>query len=439
MSGAGTGPAAGALPVIWEVIDQHLEEAGALWSGWERALLAPDRTLAELVASDEERLLAHLEGLVVGGTQVIRERLLPVLAGEMDHELVFAAALGMIVGPATGDHLEPLLEALAAVDDECRAAMVRALQLAPLADVEVMQSSLAGDTEPALRAAVVEVLAFHRADLSAQLPALLQDDDATVRARALVAARGPLGAPVLPLIARALDDPSAEVRQAALEAGLVNGLEPARQRCRNLAAGHGEGCALLLLSLTEGAGAQELLSAALSRPADAGGALLACGYLGLPDTIPRILELLSAPPETARLAGESLSAITGLDLAARGMTVAAGPPEPDEPVPLEDEDLEEDLVPSPEDHLPVPDAAAVRSWWEENRGRFSPGQRYIAGQPLSGEAYRLALVEGPMRRRHTLALELAIRTGGGLHPETRTWGRVQLQTLAAMDWSSVPV
>ena len=150
---------------------------------------------------------------------MIRERLLPVLAGEMDHELVFAAALGMIVGPATGDHLEPLLEALAAVDDECRAAMVRALQLAPLADVEVMQSSLAGDTEPALRAAVVEVLAFHRADLSAQLPALLQDDDATVRARALVAARGPLGAPVLPLIARALDDPSAEVRQAALEAG----------------------------------------------------------------------------------------------------------------------------------------------------------------------------------------------------------------------------
>jgi len=439
MSGAGTDRAAGELPVIWEVIDQHLEEAGALWSGWERALLAPDRTLADMVGSDEERVLAHLEGLVVGSARVARERLLPALAGELDPELVFAAAMGLMVGPAAGDHLEPLLEALAAADDECRAAMVRALQLAPLAGVEVMQSCLVGDTEPALSAAVVEVLVFHRADLSVQLPALLQDDDAAVRAGALMAAQGLQGAAVLPSIARCLDDPSPQVQQAALEAGLVHGLEPARQRCRELAARHGEDRALLLLCLTEGAGAVEPLTTALSRPDDAGTALLACGYLGLPEAVPRILEHLDGPTATARLAGEAFSAVTGLDLAARGMTLTTAQPEPDEPVPLEDEDLDADLAPSPEDGLPVPDAAAVRSWWEENQGRFSPGQRYLAGQPLSGEAYRLALVEGPLRRRHTLALDLALRTRGHIFPETRTWGRVQLQALAATDWSSVPI
>ena len=439
MSGVVTRQAPGELPVIWEVIDQHLEEAGALWSGWEEALLAPDRTLAELAASDEERLLAHLEGLVVGGPPVAIERLLPALADDMDHELVLAAALGLLCGPAAVSHLEPVLESLATAEGACRAALVRAMQLAPLCGLEVLVAHLAGDTDPALRAAAIEVLAFHRADLSGQLPVLLQDNDAAVRTQAMKAARHPQGATVLPLVAHGLEDPSPRVRHMALEAGLVHGLEPCRQRCRELAAQPGEGRFLLLLCLAEGADALEPLTAALSRSGDADAALLACGYLGLPETVPGILEHLDGPPETARLAGEAFCAITGLDLVASGMTVQTEVQEPDEPVPLEHEDLEGDLVPSPEDHLPLPDAAAVRSWWEHNRSCFAPGQRYLAGQPVTGNAYRLALFDGPLRRRHTLALELAIRTRGRLMPETRTWARVQLQVLAATDWSLVPV
>ena len=331
-----------------------------------------------------------------------------------------------------------MLDALDAAKGACRAALVRAMQLAPLCGPEVLGAYLTGDTDPALQAAVIEVLVFHRADLSGQLPALLQDDDAAVRARSMEAARLPQWASVLPLVARGLDDPSPRVRQAALEAGLVHGLEPARIRCRELAAQPGEGRALLLLCLAEGAAALEPLTAALSRQEDAGAALLAGGYLGLPDAVPGILEHLDGPPESARLAGEAFCAITGLDFGAPGMTVQTEQTEPDEPVPLEHEDLEGDLVPSPEDHLPLPDAAAVRSWWEHNRSCFAPGQRYLAGQPVTGNAYRLALFDGPLRRRHTLALELAIRTRGRLMPETRTWARVQLQALAATDWSLVP-
>ena len=424
----------GELPVIWEVMDRHLEEAGMLWSTWEQALVAPDRTLAELAATDEERLLAHLEGLVVGGAAVARERLLPSLVDELDAELVFTGALALLSGAEAGSHVGMVLEALAAAQGDLRAAMVRALQLAPLADAAACLTPAMTHSEPAARAAALQALAFRRIEVSPQLPALLEDDDAGVRTAALVAARGPVGTAVLPAVARALDDPSPRVRWAALEAGLIHGLEPARNRCRGLATESGQDAALLLLSLFDGAAAREHLLAALAREEDRDAALVALGYLGLPEAIPHILPHLEGPAHHARLAGEAIFGVTGLDLSAPGMTLPPDDPEPDEPVPLEDEDLDADLVPSPVDLLPVPDAAAVARWWDENRERFSQRQRLVAGMPMSAEAIRAALLRGPMRRRPALALNLAILTRGRILPETRTWARVQLAQLNEASW-----
>ena len=435
MSSATTGQAPGELPVIWDVIDQHLDELGAFWSEWEKALVAPDRTLSELVSSDEERLFAHLEGLVMGGAPVIRERLLPAVADDLDPELVFAAALALLCGGDAAKHLDAVLEALARADDGTRAALIRALELAPLADPASRLAPLLTHSMPALRAAALEVLAFHRADLSRHLPALLEDDDPVVRAAAVRAATGPAGAPLMPALVRALDDPDPAVGQAALPAGLVHGLDPALRRCRDLAAGPEQGDALLLLCLSEGNRALDTLTGALGRPGCRRAALVALGYLGLPETIPGLVEHLQGPPARARLAGEAFCAITGLDLATRGMALATTAGQPEEPVPLTDEDLDADLVPAPEELLPVPDAPAVLSWWEQNRHRFNPGQRYILGVPASMEAYRAALLHAPMRRRHTLALDLAIRTRGALMPRTRTWGRVQIRELEEAAWA----
>ena len=48
--------------VLVDVLEEHLDEAAFRWVQWERALVAPDFTLAQ-TAEREERLLAHLEGL----------------------------------------------------------------------------------------------------------------------------------------------------------------------------------------------------------------------------------------------------------------------------------------------------------------------------------------------------------------------------------------
>jgi len=56
--------------MMLDVLEEHLSEAAFLWTQWERALVAPDYTLDE-TAELEERLLAHLDGLVTAGRPAI--------------------------------------------------------------------------------------------------------------------------------------------------------------------------------------------------------------------------------------------------------------------------------------------------------------------------------------------------------------------------------
>jgi len=128
-------------------------------------------------------------------------------------------------------------------------------------------------------------------------------------------------------------------------------------------------------------------------------------------------------PRAARLAGEAFSAITGLRI--EGMYLAEEPLEPDEPIPLAEDDLDADLVPRPEDALPLPDAFSIESWWQEARPRFDPNVRHLAGKPFSLETLRAAIDAGPMRRRTPLALDLEIRSQGAFRLETRRWAREQ--------------
>ncbi len=88
-----------ALP-WWDVWEQHLDEASFLWSMRRRGLLAPNWRLREL-ARHEERLLAHLDGLVLAGEKVAEQLLHPALSTE-DPGLVAAAALCLVDASRAG-------------------------------------------------------------------------------------------------------------------------------------------------------------------------------------------------------------------------------------------------------------------------------------------------------------------------------------------------
>src|SRR5258705_6910781 len=86
-------------PWLWDISEEHLVDAGFLWTQRERALESPRHTLAEVATGVEERLLAHLDGLIVGGAPVAEKLLVPVLEDDSaDPELLVVASLALLEG-----------------------------------------------------------------------------------------------------------------------------------------------------------------------------------------------------------------------------------------------------------------------------------------------------------------------------------------------------
>src|SRR3712207_6992607 len=48
------------LVMLWDIYEQHLEEAAFQWTRWEQALLAPDYVLDELESLEEDRKSTRL-------------------------------------------------------------------------------------------------------------------------------------------------------------------------------------------------------------------------------------------------------------------------------------------------------------------------------------------------------------------------------------------
>lgn len=127
-----------------------------------------------------------------------------------------------------------------------------------------------------------------------------------------------------------------------------------------------------------------------------------------------------------RARGESFSAITGLRIEG-DFAIPKDAQEAEEPVPLEEDDLDADLKPKPEDSLPTPNAMTVAAWWQQTRPKLDARQRYLSGQPHQPKVLLDALISAPMRRRHALALDLELRSRGALRVPTRMFMAQQVE------------
>jgi len=413
-------------PLRWDIYDTHLEEAAFRWSQWENALDAPDFTLEE-VAELEEPVAAHVDGLVLGGEPVATRLLVPAL-GE-DPERIVAAALALLgaegaYGPAA------VLEALPAAEPPALAALRRAFELTSSAGIPAVLPSLLKkeDAVPELVALVLDTLGAHGLATAQRCAPFLTHPEPRVVAAALRAAsRARL--PLEPaLLQRALDSSAPELRDAAILAGLMGGHRGAWAACQAVAESRTPGGRLPLLLLGMNGDERDVkrllerLSDEKLRP----DVLWALGFSGRMAAADACVELLRHKP-VAALAGEAFSAITGLRIAEQ---YAVAREEEDEALPsLEEEDLDADLTPKPEDALPLPQPDAVATWWKEARPRLDVKQRYLAGQPFTPQVLLDALVNAPMRRRHALALELALRSRNATHVPTRAFVTHQLAAL----------
>jgi hypothetical protein len=437
--------------ILWDIAEEHLTEAEYLDGRRLLDLESPEVTLRELIRTTEERLLAHLDALVLGGSAVAEKLLLPLI--EQPNEETPAAMEALLLGGCGA-------RVIAAIDHENPAvadAAAHAVRLfAPGADLSAVKS---------VRARVIELGRFPRGaqdgselrnegarssreqgarleqrspreldasdsvrgeqhsprELDAREPSSdlpLDSRDPSLLAESLRAARRRAGIDLWAIEAH-LESAHPAVREQAMITALQLGSRRARTLCEEQAL-HASALvphSLWLLAALGDAEQRNALCHRLDSPAHRMETIRALGFSFDPALLEVLLPLLgSKNPVEARLASEAIATLTGADVRAlrkRG-------PEPE----ADDEEHDSAL-----DALPLPDPEAYTRWWKAQRERFHGSDRWVAGQPLSGAALRHALEHLPLRQRHRLEPIASILTEGALSLDTRALGRDQQRRL----------
>lgn len=401
--------------MLEEIVAEHLEEASFFWELWERALVAPDADL-EATAEIEEKMLAHLDGLVEAGPAASKLLERGLKSGEPTR---VSSATWALLEWAQGAGLELALEGLRARAPLQRQAVARACELAEQPGLEEKLARLLASQEADLQGTVLGILGFRGAKDTWGLERFLVHGQPGVRCAALRASLCQLQHVCGQWLIPSLTSSTRVVRVAALEAGLAVGLRLAWEVCQQEARA-GNPYAMVLLAVGGGEGEVAALRELLSAPRLRAHALWALGFTGRASAAEACLGSME-DKTLAPLAAESFCAITGLQL--EGAYALPRPELAQEPPPLEEDDLDADLTPRPEEALPLPEARVVAAWWQRERARFEQGRRYLRGRPYEPAVLLESLAGEPMRRRHVLASELLIRSRGTCLLPTRalTW------------------
>ncbi|WP_157269378.1 TIGR02270 family protein [Azohydromonas aeria] len=393
-------------PPIPAVVQQHAQDCAHLRHVRSVLVRAPHVRLRHLRRLDE-RIAAHLDGLVVAGAYgraLCTAALASPGAGE-----VFAVAVLALNGqdrPA----LQRLL-ALAAELPSARRGLLSALGWLPATALQGTVQALLSAVNPAWRALGLAACRLHRTDPGAALESALAAD-VPLRAEALRTA-GALGRTDLRDHAlAALDGEIAD--QAAWTACLLGDRDASLRHLALRAQDDGpdaEAALALLLRaapFTDAQGAVAALSQRVRQaPALRRQLVRAIGVLGDAQHVPWLIALMD-DLRFARLAGESFSLITGADLAALDL-------ERKPPARLNgpSDDPEDENVALDEDEgLPWPEREKVQRWWQARAMNVPAGVRLFMGAPTSASQAAQVLREGTQRQRLLAAREQALLQPG---------------------------
>jgi uncharacterized protein (TIGR02270 family) len=428
----------GADAILWDVEEEHFGEAEFLLERWQLALDLPHYTLRDLARGPERRALAHLDALAVGGPTVAARLLTPAWNDAATPPFRAAAALGALLVTRELDEVFAPVASLPRSIERVTAAGA-AFALSVRRDLDRDLAARLERAQPNESLAILHGLAVRGADPGPHASHwLLSTDLELARAAARAIAWGDPRADA-EAVERALAAGDPEVRRASTRAGLVFGLPAAWHAVtRDVEWLHSEPEALLWLALVGEASHWQLLARALESVKTRRAALFALGFSGRPEAVELCLPLLD-DEKLAPLAAEAVGAIAGLpkddrelwptpksDAESEEREAAAALP------PLADDDLAAGLVPAAEERLPTPDAQALRTWWAKHAPRFEPGQRYLNGRSMTHSVVLESLDSESLRRRHVLALELAIRTRGAHRVPTRASAESQRAALARL-------
>jgi len=394
------------MTIILDIVSQHAEEAAFLWLLRSNAVHQPHYGLKDLVKLDD-RVEAHIDGLRVArepGWELCKAALGNEEAGE-----VFAASV-MAFESGSDARIQTVLEAIEKTP-HLYVGAVSALGWMPFKQAAPHAELLSAVESPIRRLIGLAAFAVHRQDPGFALKEAIGSSDLLLKARALKAV-GELGKiNLLPLVKEHLAHDDLTCRYWAAWSGALLGEPAAISVLQRMAeSGHSEreqACAMALrrMAVPQGHAWLKMLA---SVPGTLRLAVQGAGVIGDPATIPWLIQQM-ANPIVARVAGESFTFITGIDLAYDDLDTdkpegfEAGPTENPE-----DENVEMDA----DEDLPWPHVKLIDQWWSTHRIEFRSDTRYLLGRPMAVDSLKEALKTGKQRQRHAAAIELAVRQPG---------------------------
>lgn len=395
--------------ILWDMVEEHLDEAEFLWLLWERGLDSPCLTVSELASGTEARLFAHMEGLVLAAPAVIERLLLPALR---DHQRDRAAAASW-AWLSTGDSRAlptlcgPILRDCAPPE---RRGVVRALGLWDGGDFRSLLEPALSCSNGALQAAALTIMVAHGWSPGPIIAELAESRDNEVVMACVELA---VPAAMTAALTGELEERGFEL---ALRAGLMRRMP--RVWTAALARLERRGAAAAVGAL---GGEREVsaLMAALGDPRRRASALFGLGFTGRRTAADACAAWID-DSVCGALAADAFAAITGFELEPARVERARAEEEVEEEE-IPEEDVDAGLV--------WVDPGTLREWWKAERRRFDPGRRYLFGAPATGASMADAFERTTMRRRRWLALELAVRTQGRVDVDTRTWTERQRRAL----------
>jgi len=392
--------------ILTEIVSQHAEEAAFLWLLRSNATRQPHYALKDLAKLDG-RVEAHLDGVRVAGEP--GWELCKAALGNEENGEVFAASV-MAFKSGIESRIQAILEAVQKTP-ELNRGMISALGWMPFQQAASHAQRLLAADSPLKRLVGLAAYAVHRQDPGPSLKDSLASADLSLRARALKAV-GELGkANLLPFVKSNLAVEDFNCRYWAAWSGALLGEPAAISVLQRLAeSGHAEresACAMAVrrMSLQEG---QAWLKVLASRPEALRLAVQAIGVIGDPVEIPWLIQQM-ADPNMARVAGESFTSITGIDLAYDDLDTDK--PEGFEAGPTENPE-DENVDMDPDEDLPWPNPQLIEKWWFAQRLEFTNGTRHLLGKPMSIDWLQQVLRIGKQRQRRAAAIELAMRQPG---------------------------
>lgn len=383
------------MSVVPIVIQQHADELATLWAVRHGLCAAGHIGLRDLARFDE-RIAAHEDGCAVGGLDALRVLM------EMLSTLSAGAVFGVAVAGFDSNDRSTIDRclSLAEANLEARCGMTSALGWVSSARLSGIGKDLLTAPSPVQRSLGLAACRLHGVDPGPALARAVRDPDNDVRAEAVRTA-GVLGQTDL-LPPSSLDDENADCRfWSAWSAVLIGDRGRAIATLTDVAMSAGphqrRAFRLACQAMTTGA-AHEALRRLATDSAQIRWLIEGSGIVGDAHYVTWLIDHMRRE-ETARLAAEAFTLITGSELSQSGLE--GDRPENFESGPNDDVD-DENVDMDPDLDLPWPNVPKIEEWWAANAGRFQKGTRYFMGAPVTRE-HCIDVLKNAYQRQRILA------------------------------------